>query len=192
MKHPLTDPPFDVPGLLALESTGTTHAELEADVLALFDSFRAPLLRYVYSLGLSPGDAEDVVQDVFVALFVHLRRGGARTNLRGWLFRVSHNLALRRRMQRQRERDRCPDVDAAVRQVPDPRDDPETALADREQRLRAAAVFRALPERDRHCVQLRTSGLRYREIAQVLGISLGAVAKSMARALARLQRASEV
>jgi RNA polymerase sigma-70 factor (ECF subfamily) len=48
------------------------------------------------------------------------------------------------------------------------------------------AVLQVLPERDRQCVALRAEGLRYRDIASTLGISLGAVAKSMARAMARL------
>ena len=48
------------------------------------------------------------------------------------------------------------------------------------------AVLRAMPERDRQCVYLRAEGLRYREIANVLGMSLGGVAKSLARAIARL------
>ena len=73
----------------------------------------------------------------------------------------------------------------------DPRHDPEEQLADREHRKRATAVLNALPERDRQCVNLRGHGLRYREIAQALGISLGAVAKSLTRSIARLQRATE-
>ncbi len=59
--------------------------------------------------------------------------------------------------------------------------------AQRQQRLRA--VVRALPEQDRYCIHLRAEGLRYREIAEVLGMSLGGVASSLGRSLARLGRA---
>ena len=51
---------------------------------------------------------------------------------------------------------------------------------------RVRAVLKALPERDRRCVYLRAEGRRYREIANVLGMSLGGVAKSLTRAIARL------
>jgi RNA polymerase sigma-70 factor, ECF subfamily len=52
-------------------------------------------------------------------------------------------------------------------------------------------VLQALPERDRCCLGLRLEGLRYREIGQVLGMSLGAVSISLTRSLARLMRANE-
>ena len=58
-------------------------------------------------------------------------------------------------------------------------------------RTRLLTVANALPDRDRRCLQLRAEGLRYREIAHVLGVSLGTVANTMARALARLRRADE-
>jgi RNA polymerase sigma-70 factor (ECF subfamily) len=166
-------------------------AGVEEEVLSLFDAFRDPLLRYVCAFGISAGDGEDLIQEVFLALFRHLRRNGSRANLQGWLFRVAHNLALKRRAQQRRERHYLDAQDEAARQRRDPGDDPEEQLADSERRRRATAVFNALPERDRHCVHLRGHGLRYREIAQVVGISLGAVAKSLTRSIARLQRATE-
>jgi len=50
-------------------------------------------------------------------------------------------------------------------------------------------VIRALPARDRHCLFLRAEGLRYRDIAETLGMSLGGVAKSLARSVTRLMNA---
>ena len=51
------------------------------------------------------------------------------------------------------------------------------------------SVLQALPERDRDCLYLRAEGLQYREIAEVLDISLGGVSKSLARAIRRLGNA---
>lgn len=175
-----------LPALLGRDSARTASAEDE--VLRLFDDLRDPLLRYVRTFGLEVTDAEDLVQDVFLALFSHLRRGGGRSNLRGWLFRVAHNMALKRRMRRRREHvsfDACTFIEPHA-----PGRNPEEDLSDRERRRRALAVLSALPERDRSCVDLRGHGLRYREIAKVLGMSLGAVAKSLTRAMARMQRAA--
>ena len=64
--------------------------------------------------------------------------------------------------------------------------DPEAILLQRQRRQRLQAIVEALPERDRQCLFLRAEGLRYREIAQTLGVSLGAVAKSLTRTVSRL------
>lgn len=170
---------------------GTKAAtRVEATVLALFDEFRDPLLRYVCAFGLSLGDGEDVIQDVFLALFRHLQRDGSESSLPGWLFRVAHNLALKRRAARRKEDARL-GLHAAGATV-DPRRDPEQQLAARQRQTRLLAVIDALPERDRQCLHLRGAGLRYRDIARVVGISLGAVAKSLARSVARLQRSDRL
>ncbi len=78
---------------------------LELLLVALFDQYRDPLLRYLASLGLPFSDGEEVIQEAFLALFVHLRGGKSRENLRGWLFRVAHNMGLKRRY---RNRDGAP------------------------------------------------------------------------------------
>jgi RNA polymerase sigma-70 factor (ECF subfamily) len=192
MSAPATGSTIGLSQLVAIEQAPTTdQCGVEGEVLSLFDRFRDPLLRYVCAFGLSVGDGEDVIQDVFLALFRHLHRNGSRSNLQGWLFQVAHNLALRRRARQRRERDRIQsDLDRA-HAVLDPCPDPEEQLADSEHQRRLIAVLKALPEQDRRCVHLRGHGLRYREIAHVLGISLGGVAKSLTRSIARLQRSHE-
>jgi RNA polymerase sigma-70 factor (ECF subfamily) len=178
--------------LATLESAPAAAALApEEQVLQLFDQWGPRLHRYVGSFGLGSHDTEDIVQDVFLSLFRHVRLGRSRTNLKGWLFRVAHNLALKRRTwTRKRRTDMDRHVVVATHQVQSTAN-PEEQLADAQRRRRLIAVVNALPERDRRCLCLRAEGLRYREIACVLGISLGAVAKSLARALARLERADE-
>lgn len=176
-----------------LTTTDAAHpakpSEIECEVMDLFEQFRDPLLRYALSFGISIHDAEEVTQEVFLSLFRHLQLGRSRKHLRGWIFRVSHNLALKQRYANQRSRDRI-EVDEAIaeRQV-DPSPSPEEHLSSAERRHRLLAVVRALPEADQNCLRLRAEGLRYREIAAVLGISLGAVSISLTRSLARLIRA---
>jgi RNA polymerase sigma-70 factor (ECF subfamily) len=167
------------------------EVRLEEEVLSLFDQYRDSLLRYVCAFGFTVVDAEDLIQDVFVALFKHLRRGGGRSNLPGWLFRVAHNQALKHRTRRRRAYTLIRAEARDVQMGADPNDDPEERLAGRQRRRKLVAVLNALPERDRQCLYLRDAGMRYREIARVLGISLGAVAKSIARGVARLQRADQ-
>jgi RNA polymerase sigma-70 factor (ECF subfamily) len=168
------------------------ESELEQEVVGLFDSFREPLLRYLASLGLPVADGEEIVQEVFLSLFQHLRRGGGRANLRGWLFRVAHNLGLKRR-SRILPCSFSPDRAASVswEWLSDPAPGPEEQFFNGETERRVRAVLQALPEQDRRCLMLRAEGLRYREIAGTLAMSLGAVSISLARSLARIARAAE-
>jgi RNA polymerase sigma-70 factor (ECF subfamily) len=161
---------------------------IEAEVVALFDQYRDGLLRYVASLGISVHDGEDVIQEVFLSLFRHLRVGRSRENLRGWVFRVAHNLALRSRYRAQRQQAKSTlGADRLAGQV-DPAANPEEQLATKQQQRRLILAVAALSEPDQLCLQLRAEGLRYREIAEVLDMSLGAVAKSLARSMERLMR----
>jgi RNA polymerase sigma-70 factor (ECF subfamily) len=166
-------------------------ARIEQDVMLLFDRCGPALLRYVASFGLRSEEAEDVVQEVFLSLFRHLRLGRSRSHLRGWLFRVAHNLALKQRASLQKRRSNRSWDDAAAAQRVDPSPDPELRLAETERRRRLTSVLHALPERDRRCVFLRAEGLRYREIADALGISLGSVAKSLTRSITRFVNADQ-
>jgi RNA polymerase sigma-70 factor, ECF subfamily len=150
-------------------------------VVRSFDELRVPLLRYLSSFGLRVEDGEEVLQEVFLSLFQHLDRGKSRANLRGWLFRVAHNLALKKRA-RIGETFEVQSAELAI----DPAPNPEDQAVNQQTRKRLLAVVDALPEQDRRCLFLRAEGLRYREIAEILDISLGAVSLSLARSLARI------
>jgi RNA polymerase sigma-70 factor (ECF subfamily) len=173
------------------DSAASRPSRLEDEVVALFDQLRAPVLRYLLSLRISCPDAEEIAQEVFLALFQHLRQNKSRTNLQGWIFKVAHNSALRHRQRAQRHSDRfsySPDISTAA----DPDPGPEETLAVRQRQQKLLAVVRALSEQDQCCLSLRAEGLRYREISEVLGISLGSVAASLERSLSRLTRAEQV
>ncbi len=166
-------------------------SELEEQVIALFDALRDPLLRYTISFGLSGHDGEEIVQEAFLALFQHLRQERCRRNLRGWLFRVAHNLALKRLSANDRRRERSGlKEEASVNQIDEAANPEEQALANQRQ-ARLLAVLQSLPDQDQKCLRLRAEGFRYREIAEVLGISLGSISASLARSLVRLGRAYE-
>ena len=169
---------------------GASSQEIRDDVVVLFDECATGLRRYLGAFGLGAEATEDVLQDVFLSLFLHLRLGRPRSNLKGWLFQVAHNLALKHRQKKLRRLQTESDWDATLAErVIDPAANPEERLADDRRRERLRSVLRAIPERDRQCLCLRAEGLRYRDIARTLGISLGSVAKSLTRAVTRLTNA---
>jgi RNA polymerase sigma-70 factor (ECF subfamily) len=173
--------------LIAVDASPAAPLAVEEEVLRLFDRHAPPLLRYVGSFGLPIEEAEDVVQEAFLALFRHLRLDRPRRNLAGWLYRVAHNLALKQR--RRMVRSPHASLDETVHQLVDPARSPEAVLTEQERCRRLALVIRALPARDQRCLLLRAAGLRYRDIAGTVGMSLGWVAKSLARSLTRLVNA---
>jgi RNA polymerase sigma-70 factor (ECF subfamily) len=162
----------------------TAHARSE--VLRLFDETAPGLRRYIRSFGLDPATTEDVAQDVFLALFRHLCLGRPGGHLTGWLFTVAHNLALKKRSRLARRARTEVALDPGACPAADQTASPEAQLALTRDATRLRAAFQDLQARDRQCLQLRAEGLRYRAIASTLGISLGSVAKSVARGLARL------
>src|SRR5208282_4634333 len=132
-----------------------------------------------------------VIQEAFLALFRHLQLGKSRQNLPGWLFRVTHNLALKQHRVNQRSFDEIDSDGKLAENQMDSSPSPEERAVSAQRQIRLLAVLNALPDQDRCCLRLRAEGLRYREIARVVGISLGAVSNSLTRSLARLTCADE-
>lgn len=154
----------------------------QADVAAeLFGAQRHALLRYLHAFGLRTQDCEDVLQDTFLALHRHILLERPQTNLRAWIFQTGHNLALK-----SRSRQRFWDI--LVDRFLDPQPDPEelAAMSQRQQRLHR--VIRALSPRDRACLALKAEGFTYREIGEIVGVSLGSVASSITKTLEKIER----
>ncbi|MDP9114873.1 MAG: sigma-70 family RNA polymerase sigma factor [Acidobacteriota bacterium] len=187
MSSPLSDSAA-LPVLGSRASVDTHRLRLEQEVVDLFDEFRLPLLRYLSSFGLPFADGEEVLQEIFLSLFQHLQRGKSRENLRAWLFRVAHNLALKRRYRTGRDFEHSASSEG---RAIDPAPSPEDQMLTNQIRQRALQIAKALPEKDRRCLFLRAEGLRYREIAGILDMSLGAVSLSLTRSLARIARSTQ-
>lgn len=161
------------------------------ELVELFVEVRVPLLRYLSGFPLALQDSEDVIQQAFLSLFQQFQRGRSVQSLRGWLFRAVHNLALKKRIRSRKELESTGSFRTAEAFIADPALNPEDQLAFTRTQKRLHAVVRALPEQHRWCLYLRAEGLRYREIAEILNMSLGAVSSSLQRSLALIARAAE-
>jgi RNA polymerase sigma-70 factor, ECF subfamily len=169
----------------------SSESMVEEKVIGLFDELRIPLLRYLAGFPLTLQDSEDVIQEVFLALFQYLRTGKSHQNVRGWLFRVAHNLALKKHLRSRKDIENSGALMAVEELVADPAPNPEDQFVFDQTQKRLLSVVRAMPEQNRWCLYLRAEGLRYREIAEVLDISLGSVSLYLERSLAHIARAAE-
>jgi RNA polymerase sigma-70 factor, ECF subfamily len=153
-------------------------ADVEAEVVALFEQHGTALYRFCHGMLGSRADAQDVVQETFLKLLGHLRTGGDHTNVRAWLFAVAAN-ACRDRM-RQRRRWLPWRVELDVRTVEPAGDTRDVACV--------RAAWRRLSPRDRMLLSLRAQGLSYREIGVAAGIRESSVGRLLARAVDRIKR----
>lgn len=174
-----------LPVALETDKSGAA-AGVEAEVVSLFHQYRARLLRYLYCLGLSVQDGEEISQEVFLLLFRHLLNNKSRENLLGWIFRVAHNLGLKRRLEGQHYLGAV--ENSFWNSGPaDPSPSPEERIFNQQRREKLLSVVKALPAQQQWCLFLRAEGLHYREIGDVLGISLGTVSQSLSKAIGRLK-----
>jgi RNA polymerase sigma-70 factor (ECF subfamily) len=167
----------------AAPSVGT----LEQKLTQWFELLREPIYFYLLVVLRSPEEAEDLTQDTFLQLYKTLQAGQSIQQPRAWLFRVAHNLALNRRKQVSHLQPALT-WEEIVALLPDPSPNPEQAALRREafRRLHAAMAFLSVQEEQ--CLQLRVEGFRYREIADILGVSVPSVAEYVRRAIQKLSR----
>jgi RNA polymerase sigma-70 factor, ECF subfamily len=159
---------------------------LQAQVTQLFEDSREDVYRYLITLGLDPGRAQEAAQEVFLRLYTALKKGEQIQNPRGWIFRVAHNYGLKMRARYASETAFDPDLEACLA---GPGDSPEKELLERERQLQFHRSVENLSEQQKRCLFLRMEGLRYPEIGAALGISTSAVGEFLRRAMARLRKA---
>jgi RNA polymerase sigma-70 factor, ECF subfamily len=166
--------------------TGRTPP-LEETIVELYATMRVPLLSYAYQVVGSTGEAEDLVQVAFLRLFDQLRRHAPIQNLRSWLYRVVHNLAIDH-IRRQGKED-----SAVTEWVTHRALETATHSAERDliQRQRIAGSLELLNIREKRCLMLRAEGLSYKEIGDVLSISAKAVSVYLARGLKKFEVRNE-
>lgn len=157
--------------------------ERREEVLRCFDELRDPLRRYLMCAGASAADADDAVQETFLRLYRHLEKSGGLANLYGWVFQVARNYLRDERKSARRQRsvplDEALDCHGSLA-------NPEHSALGEERARRLRAAIEKLPRQQRECMLLRSSGLRYREIAEILGINTSSVGPLVQRAVARL------
>jgi len=157
----------------------------EERVTRAFEEYRADVYRYLLTLGLPPPQAQEATQEAFLRLYVTLERSGDIENIRAWVYRVAHNHALDV-LAKERLRPLEPELEAVLR---DNRRGVEMDLIEREKLNQIGKAWVTLSPQQRQCLHLRAEGLRYREIAETMQISISSVREFLGRAIARLQKA---
>ena len=144
----------------------------------LFDQHHAELSRLAYLLTGDSGVADDLAADAFVEIWRHWPRVAAADSPVAYARGIVANLA--RQWIKRRTRERAGLLGLGLVRRPGTGPDADTVLDVR-------AALRRLPQRRRECVVLRYAfDVPEREVAEILGISVGAVKSLTSRGAAQL------
>jgi RNA polymerase sigma-70 factor (ECF subfamily) len=143
-------------------------------------------------LARNPEDAEDLTQELFVALFRTAGRYRAGAPFRTYLYRIAANMAMSH--MRKRKLRAALSIDAMNESgfdVPSGRseDDPAAFFDSREMWRRYEAALSSLPREWCVAMELRVGrGLSYEEIAAVMGKSVSSIESVLFRARERIAK----
>jgi RNA polymerase sigma-70 factor, ECF subfamily len=160
---------------------GASHTSAEFE--ALVQATRPELHRYCARMIGSVVDAEDLVQEALAKAYAALPTTSV-ANLRGWLFRITHNTAidyLRRASQQQLE---YLDEQALIAE-------PDPPLAGPEMVAVALSLFVQLAPKQRSCVILKdVLGYSLADISELLDATIPEIKAALHRGRTRLRELS--
>ncbi len=158
--------------------------ELSIDWNDLYRATFPDLVRFLHRKVWDEERAKDLAQEAFVRALQHEPK-----RPRAWLFQVAANLArdeartvLRRKKHLVLLKSEAQSREASVK-------DPSSDLDERERWSEVKEALDSLSEKDREALLLWDAGQSYTEIANVLGLAVGAVGTTLARARQRLAEA---
>lgn len=173
--------------------SGAPGAAFEACCLG----YRSELYAAALRMTREPADAHDLVQETLLRAYQAWSRFEPGTNCRAWLLRILTNAFIniyrKRRRQRRFASENRGDMLAAIYGEADDRaPSPEDAVLDVTLADEVATALDSLHEDYRKVVELADlQDVRYRDIADTLGVPVGTVMSRLFRARRRLEQQLE-
>ncbi|HVK47326.1 MAG TPA: RNA polymerase sigma-70 factor [Pseudobacter sp.] len=153
----------------------------------LYGLYARRLLHFANLITHSPELSEEVVEDVFVKLWAQKQKAAQIENLAVYLYVAVKNTALNAISRKARELMHAPFDDLGVEIRLGADSDPHNLLVTSELLQRMQQAVNTLPPRCRMIFKLvREDGLRHREVAEVLNISIHTVDAQMAIAIKKI------
>jgi RNA polymerase sigma-70 factor (ECF subfamily) len=176
-----------------MDSDETLYARLLAGDLAAFDRlyerYEGPLFGFLRAQLRDEAEAEDVLQETFLALIRARGQGAEVRTFKAWLYEVARHLVLNRVRSRTRAQ-RALEAAAEEARVTGPTADEPFA---REPGAATSATLQgavaSLPPSLAEVYHLRASGLSYQEVAATLAVPVGTVKSRIHELVKRLRQA---
>jgi len=158
----------------------------EAAFTTLFEFFNTRLIAFSQSLVHSKEIAEDVVEDVFIKLWLNRQTINNIENLAVYLYVAVKNLSLNKISEKARQLLTRP-FDGIVPEVEELGSNPYSLMVTAEMLANMNKAVEELPPRCKMIFKLvREDGLRYKEVAEILNISVNTIDAQMAIAIKRI------
>lgn len=165
----------------------TGHSQQHAQYDLAAKTFGAGLVRLCRAYEADPDVCRDLLQDMHVALWRSFVRFDGRCSLRTWVYRVAHNVGASHIVKQRAHLSALVTLDDIDPPAPDPT--PEDAFGERQALERLMAIVQRLKPPDRQVMLLYLEDFDANAIAEVTGLSPGAVATRIYRAKALLAAA---
>ena len=157
-------------------------AELEREIVQTYDKHSTGLFRFALAFSKNWEVAEDALQEAFLRYFRARKLGQEIPNCRAWLYRVLRNQLLdRSRAFKARN-------EVSIQMLPGQSDSSPNPESDCLRSELARRIQDALTPREMECLQLRSHGLPYDQIAEVMRIRQGTVGAILAHALKKMRK----
>ena len=152
----------------------------------LLDAYETRVYRLALRLTDSISDAEDVTQEIFLAVYKSLGNFRGNSALGTWIYRVAMNHCLE--FRRKRRLDTLPLDEEIALVSQDWRHDPVQSADKRELSAKVEAAINCLSPLHRDVIVLHElQGLTYQEVAAALDVPVGTVKSRLSNAFRRLR-----
>ncbi|MCI9082087.1 MAG: RNA polymerase sigma factor [Lachnospiraceae bacterium] len=146
----------------------------------LYEITYTPLYAFLLSYTLNREDAQDLLQDTFIKVFKNCHLYREQGNPMAWMMKIAKNLFLTQCQKQRSDKMNYEDVENELGF-----DD----MTNVDNRMVLEKMFEILSEDDRNLIILHdVSGLKHREIAEIMGMPLGTVLAHYNRGIRKLQK----
>src|SRR5215203_4494957 len=151
----------------------------------LFLLYHERLLNFSITITHSKESAEEVVSDVFLKIWVNRSTLATIENFHLYIYIITKNLSINRALKEKREQSFS--LDETVVDAKNIYFDPEQLMITSEMQKRVQSAIETLPPKCRLIFKLiREDGLKYKEVAELLNLSLKTIENQMTIALKRI------
>lgn len=154
------------------------------------ESYSSDLLYYAQYLVHSKEEAEEIVSDVFFEVWQNWDKINEIKNIKAWLLTIAHNKAISYLRKRDHLNAPVPWDEIAAHAIPGNLQTPDEQLISQEEINQINQIIKNLPPRCKQVFVLaKIEKLPYKDIAELLGISVKTINIHVAKALELISQA---